>query len=61
MPVIPVARAVTCPLRSTLAIASLSLDQTTVTGASFADTTTTARTLIVSPIASEVDTGRTVI
>jgi hypothetical protein len=58
IPVTPEERAVTCPLRSTCATASLSLDHATVTGASFAVTVTTACTVSVSPTASDTAAGR---
>jgi hypothetical protein len=58
IPVTPAPRAITCPVRSTCATASLSLDHTTVTGASFAVTVTTACTVVVSPTPSDTADGR---
>jgi hypothetical protein len=58
IPVTPEARAVTCPLRSTCATASLSLAHATVTGASFVVTVTTAWTVTVSPTLSDTAAGR---
>jgi hypothetical protein len=55
IPVTPGESAVTRPDRFTLATASLSLDQLSVTGASCAAMVTTARKVAVSPAESVMD------
>lgn len=59
-PVTPAERAMTCPFWSTCATASLSLDHSTVAGASPAFVDASACTVIVSPTASETAAGRVV-